>query len=725
MALLVYFITDPADGLCLPKGDNLDETNLISRSVLMLAVALQLFFNGGIWRLGISFCGILRRLARVMSKTRSENQDLKSTVARGSITSSVLHKFYDRWALFLCFDIALWTQPEYEDFTNVRIASLGMLACFLKAIAVLGFIQDCCVIFSGKFRGKTIKDSDFHSGASKFSEYWSNLWVLELALLISGGFFFAKMLDYAIRDLPFEESETNYSKLLLLAVNLFLLVSLVYFLRLVKTHEAEILSSSKILGGSNDTVVSTYLKVSLLFEVLKMLMFVQFCAVLVDGIPIIVWAFPDYSANPIPWTTLYLLGWSTPIFYGVLAEFMRVEVMGTTTARRYAVFAIYAVAHICCSIIGGFRGCGKLRVLENDGWMDVDDLNNWRSFLVYLAKANAIPTTLGFGLLFVTSPTAARYSASWATLPLVLQLILAPLPWLSPHLLNELHIASGAVMFTGGAWHAFSWMLIYALKSLTKTSVGVFFAVITGCVMLALIVKLLWPPGMKGLSYHYKWKNHSFDNFLKDSKYGSYHVYFANIVFLVYLFHGTVNLYPSEVYYWTFPLVCFLILFLLHPAKSTYYSTLLQLLRSRETFDRKYHLLKKTGARIKGKGLTDVRLEIQLPTYDHQFAEVIDRHAYTGYCDVILLKLRRPNTPIESEVETIHYYSVVNAVEIPRAHHPSIEVRLLIQFGGGMRKDGCSATLTNLDENVETMEVLSFLAVFFVLSHTFPFDFLV
>jgi hypothetical protein len=705
MALLVYYITHPEDGICLDDSDNLRIANLISRSVFMLAVAVQMIFNGGLPRLFISFLGLFRRIGRAFIKQEGEvKKGLDRHNVGEGVSMFILRKFYDRWALFLCVDIALWTQPEYEDFETIKIASIGMLACLLKAFALLGFIQDCCVIFSGKIYGKNIKDSEFHSGTAQFSEYWSQLWVGEILLLVAGLFFYGKMWEYSYDGSTIRPQATHYANLLLLGVNAALLILLIYFLRIIKVHEAEILSSSKILGIADDTVVGTYLKVSLLFESIKMLMFVQFCAILLDAIPIIEWAYPEFVPSPIVSTTMYLLGWSTPIFYNTFVNYFPLETKAID-ARKYTILGVYLLAHISCSMAGAYRGCEKLKKFESDGWLEREDLRHALSFLLYLAKANAIPTSLGFGLLFVTSPTAARYSSSWGQLPLVMQGILAPLPWLSPHLLNELHIASGTVLFTGGVCHALSWMLIYSTKLLVKISVGVLFAAGTGLLMLTMMVKLLWPPGMKGLSYRYKWSYKRFDNFLKDSKYGSYHVYFANVTFLLYLAHGTVNLYPSRVYYWTFPLVCYLILYLLHPAKSTYFATLLQPFRSRETFDRKYTLLGKSCQSAKGRSLTDVRLQVQLPVYDHQFDEVIAHQPYTGYCDVILVKVRRPEARFSSEIETIHYYSVVNAVRIPNAAQPSIEVRLLIQYGGGMRKDGSSATLIKNDNATDTIEV--------------------
>jgi hypothetical protein len=198
------------------------------------------------------------------------------------------------------------------------------------------------------------------------------------------------------------------------------------------------------------------------------------------------------------------------------------------------------------------------------------------------------------------------------------------------------------------------------------------------------------------------------ENFLKDSKYGNWHVYLANIIFVTYAIHASVSLKPKDTFYWTFAAFCFTILYFLHPTKSTYYAgKLLQPLKSLDTFNRKFTTLGKTAKPIRRGTLSDVKLRLRMPTYDIQFDEVYQNKPYTGYCDVILIKFRDPAAKWSREMETVHYYSTVNVKSIPDSDN-EVEASLMIQKT--RRAGGCSAALMD-DKDVmgEKIEVIGFL----------------
>jgi hypothetical protein len=775
-AISVYFATDPVNGECLPRSDDSHEseskTHIVELVIIFALVTFQLVINElGILRLiDYAFPSALRLLG------------LRSAPREPDIIKTIITKFFDRWALMLICNIFIGTHEEYSDYHGPRTALFGMLAAYLRANAVYGLVSDCYKVFCGQLKGDRLRDDNFHSGISMFRERWSHLWQYELFFAATFVAYFASLVHFYSRDpraLP--ENFVLCANFLLLAINGLLLLALMDILINAKKYEMEIrrycYKITEVLQYRTNenqqkvTYSTMYLSISRLFDVIKMAMFTQYVAIVLSAIPIVKFAFPSYLPNPIGVLALYTLCWATPIIYEFISRLLTLnklirlapenlresvfKTFGITSAtlekeqqiiafskeiqrtREYFVFFAMFLAYLACALIGAFRGCNKIEVLLDNETIDSSTASGSNSLLVYVAKSFAIPTTFGFGLVFVTSPSAARYSDSWVNLPFLLKILLAPLPWLTPHLMNKMHIASGAVFFCGGCYHALCWIFIFLVKYLTKATTGIWVALTTGLIMIVFAIKLLWPPGMDGYGTVCKRRDQKFiyrvllqvfkldaiDKFLMDSKYGSAHVYIALLVFFLYIVHGTVNLFPMEFYYWAFPLACWSILFILHPAKATYLGSYVERFRSANGYSRRFKVVNKTCEVLRTGSLTMVELTIKLPTFDTHFAEVYSRrgnYRYEGFCDVIMIKLRpwrvgllasngkvgapllgpKPSLgdQIAKELETVHYYSVVSIATDLEADNPTIKASLLVQ--NTSRANGTSAALVrNQDED--------------------------
>jgi hypothetical protein len=505
-------------------------------------------------------------------------------------------------------------------------------------------------------------------------------------------------------------NHSHFSQLCILAMDLVGFLNLMTLIVGLQTHQMEILSFcfrlQSDVGPDSDKYSTIYNELYSHFDRLKMLMAAQCIKIASNMIPMIQWIAPEYMPNPVSVFFMFIIPVSLPFIYDICSLFARPENV-TSETRYFTVWVMFFMGVLCASIIGAYRGCQKILDLEDLGIVDFDDINVGHSFIIYLAKANAFPTTFGFAVCFITSPAAARFSASWHGLPFMLRVILAPFPWLSPHLLQQLHIAGGAVFFFGGTYHVFCWIMILSLRILSRLTTGIWFCIPSGLVLLCGGLKLIWPPGMTGLGDCLRCFKCfvRLENFLKDSKYGNWHVYTANVVLVAYCAHASVSLWPMDTPYWLFVVFCAVVLNLLHPTKSTYFAAkVLQPLKSLDAFNRKYTTLGKTAKPIRRGTLSDVKLRLTMPTYDIQFDEVLQNKEYTGYCDVILIKFRDPANKWAREMETVHYYSTVNVRAVPESHN-EIEASLMIQKT--RRPDGCSAALMDpSDVKGEKIEVL-------------------
>lgn len=627
-----------------------------------------------------------------------------------------------RWLVQLMLLICLWSQVEFEEPDSNRNVIILILPAAFRLYAVLGIFDDSCKIFTGNFLGASVQKREYNGGVNVFSSLWSTAWVYELTGVLIVGVYYLTMGLYlrdgkSLSSNSFEEA--HFSAFCIMALDLVGFFALINLVSDLQTHQMEILSfcfhlkpdrtTKRSLTSTTpvaDKYSTIYNQLYSHFDRLKMLMAAQCIKTVSNFIPIIGFISPSYGPNPVTVFFLFIIPISLPFIYDICSLFVRPE-NATSETRYYTVWVVFFLGVGCCSIIGGYRGCQKLIDLEGLGIIDFDSLNLGHSFFVYLAKANAFPTTFGFGVCFITSPAAARYSASWHGLPFPLRVILAPFPWLSPHLLQQVHIAGGAVYFFGGMYHFISWIFILALGILSRLTNGLIVCIPTGIILIAAGLKLIWPPGMTGLGDCLRcFKIFTrLENFLKDSKYGSWHVYLANIIFVTYGIHASVSLKSKDTFYWTFAAFCCAMLYLLHPTKSTYFaSRILQPLKSLDSFNRKYITLGKTVKPIRKGTLSDVKLHLKMPTYDLQFDEVVQKKPYTGYCDVILIKYRNPAQKWSREMETVHYYSTVNIKTLEDSVDNEIEACLMIQKT--RRADGCSAALLDAkDELGEKIEV--------------------
>jgi hypothetical protein len=602
--------------------------------------------------------------------------------------------------------VALWSNIEFQDPDNRKNAIMMILPAVFRLYATLGFFDDSCKVFTGNFLGASSSKKEYHGGVNVFSSLWSVAWVYELVGWVIVVVYYFIIWEYYTKEGESFDSESfvesHLSQLIILALDFVGFLVIVNLVTELQSHQMEILSFFFRLqsdsSSDSDKYSTIYNQLYSHFDRLKMLMAALCIKTVSNCISIMQWMAPGYQPNPVMVFCLFIIPVSLPFIYDICSLFTRPE-NATSETRYFTVWMVFFLGILCCSVIGGYRGCQKLLDLEDIGIVDFDSINIGHSFMVYLAKANAFPTTFGFGVCFLTSPAAARFSASWYGLPFPLKVLLAPFPWLSPHLLQQLHIAGGAVYFFGGTYHCISWLFILGFGILSKLTNGIIFCIPTGLILMAAGLKLIWPPGMIGLGDCLRCFTVfvRLENFLKDSKYGSWHVYLANIVFVTYGLHAMLSLKPTDSFYFTFSLCCFSILYFLHPAKSTYFAAkLLQPLKSLDTFNRKYTTLGKSVEPIRRGTLSDVKLRLCMPTYDIQFDEVLQKKPYTGYCDVILIKHRDPARKWAREMETVHYYSTVNIESLSDAADNEIEANLMIQKT--RRADGCSAALMDASD---------------------------
>jgi hypothetical protein len=613
--------------------------------------------------------------------------------------------------------IGLWSSMEFQDPDGEKNAIMLIMPAAFRLYAILGIFDDSCKIFTGNFLGASHSKRDYHGGVNVFSSLWSLAWVYELiGFLIVVVYYFVvyKYSQYegnGYNDNSFIDS--HFSQLCILGLDFVGFLNLMTLVAELQTHQMEILSFCFRLqsdaGGDSDKYSTIYNQLYSHFDRLKMLMAAQCIKTASNFIPMIQWIAPEYMPNPVTVFFMFIIPVSLPFIYDICSIFARPE-NKTSETRFVTVWVVFFMGVLCASVIGGFRGCQKILDLEDLGIIDFDNVNVGHTFMIYLAKANALPTTFGFAVCFITSPAAARFSASWHGLPFILRVILAPFPWLSPHLLQQLHIAGGAIYFFGGTYHFFCWIAILALRILSRLTTGLWFCIPTGVILIAGGLKLIWPPGMTGLSECLRCFKIfvRVENFLKDSKYGNWHVYTSNIVLVTYCAHASVSLGFMDTPYWLFAFFCASVLYLLHPTKSTYFAAkVLQPLKSLDAFNRKYTTLGKTAKPIRRGTLSDVKLRLALPTYDVQFDEVLQNKEYTGYCDVILIKFRDPANKWSREMETVHYYSTVNVRNLPDADN-QMEASLMIQKT--RRPGGCSAALMDATDTLgEKIEVIGFL----------------
>ena len=323
---------------------------------------------------------------------------------------------------------------------------------------------------------------------------------------------------------------------------------------------------SVVLKGPRSDYSQVYKESEKIADLLKMVSTLIFINVVYDVCTFISEITVSYTGNDIVTRTLrltlFLLPWI--YLYGYQTS-DRADATGS--ARQLCVVFLVATAYIISTIIGGYLGCAFLRGAEFS-------VNNGHSFLLYVAKASALPTTLSIAFVVLTSPGLR----GWYSLPWYVSYFLIPLIWLPPFTIQELHEASGANFVFMGLLHTVAWIIMVLLGMFEILEIGVFFAVVTGLVMLFFAIKLLWPPGY-ALPYvtaesspFYK----KLDHFLRDSKYGSYHIYLAYSVMALFIVHGILKIGFSYSWYFLFLVFCIILMLRSHPMKRYHTTQALQ-----------------------------------------------------------------------------------------------------------------------------------------------------
>lgn len=651
---------------------------------------------------------LFKKVSRYLRGAQEQSGDSIMESSRSSIFVRALNRFFDRWMLVVIFLICRYTDTEYEVVKSTKSGILVIIPAALRCFAILGLVDDAYKIFTGKIDGYEIKGDTDSRGVQSFAKLWATSWVGQTAV-VSLVFFYYGTLIWFFRSEDEQKNSLRYyviehgSVFVRFCLDLTSLASIMGIVQVLQQHELEIMKFAHRLVGKfeNASYAVTHKNLHKLFDVLKMMMAVQFFNLLVTSSSIFHIAFDVYNTHPITLVTLYIFGIATPFLYTFFSLIASTENV-TIETRDYTVWALFYSSVACAALIGAFRGCSP------------DD--SYPQFLVYFARSNAMPTSFGFGMCFLSSPAAARFSPAWHTLPLPFRLLLAPMPWLSTHLMQQIHIASGAVFFFPGFYHTIAWLVIIASGMVTTFTAKLLFTVPTGVLLVALGTKLIWPPGMVGISSRFP-SLARLDNFLKDSKYGSFHVYFVKFCFFLYIFHASVRQYPRRIFYWGFPLIGYVILIFLHPAKSTYYhSNWFQIFQHQDSFCRSYITLSKNSVSIRDRTLASVTLILKTPTYDEQLGDIMysGQSEYRGFCDVILIKFRQKDSPYAREVETVHYYSTVGIKNKACEEGHQIEAQLMIQKTG--RKGGCSDALMSTSEDSASSIEVKCIQLLFIIS---------
>jgi hypothetical protein len=462
-----------------------------------------------------------------------------------------------------------------------------------------------------------------------------------------------------------------------------------------KTNVLSITSSlpeSVVMKGPRSDYSQIYKECDKIADVLKMLATLIFINTVFDVAAFITSVTVNFSGNTILTQTLKLTMFLLPWIY--LAGYrMSSPACAVASARKGCVVLLVLTAYVVTTVIGGYLGCTFLTANTFFG-------NKGKQFLLYLAKASAIPTTVSIAFAALSSPGVR----GWNTLPPYTAYFMVPLIWMPPFVMQELHEASGANFLLMGSVHTFAWIIMVGIGMFDLSQPGVLFATLTGFLMLVFGVKLLWPPGRSipfvtaESSRLYK----RLDAFLRDSKYGSYHIYFALTTMSLFVVHGILKIQFSYSWYFLFLIFAVIIMVSAHPVKRYHTQRMLYTVVGSDS--EKYEILSKTTTQIRGKGLVAVELTLSLP-------KSVNLASLQGCGDVISIqnlareKASRWLSKFYRTLETAHYFSVVSIHLLPNpndpTHLPTARVTLMIQKTS--RSDGASTALVEDDDDSGTI----------------------
>jgi hypothetical protein len=461
-----------------------------------------------------------------------------------------------------------------------------------------------------------------------------------------------------------------------------------------KTNVLSITSSmpeSVVLKGPRSDYSQVYKECDKIADVLKMLVTLIFINTVFDVAAFVSSVTVSFTGNIIVTQTLKLTMFLLPWVYLAAYRWASLN-CAVSFARKTSVVFLVTTAYVITTIIGGYLGCAFLRGEDFSG-------NSGKQFLLYIAKTSALPTTVSIAFAALSSPGVR----GWQRLPWYAGYFMVPMIWMPPFVMQELHEASGANFLSMGLLHACAWIIMVGVGMFNLGQLGVWFATVTGILMLIFGVKLLWPPGRSipfvtpDSSQLYK----RFDAFLRDSKYGSYHIYFALTTMFLFIVHGIIKINFSYSWYFLFLIFAMLIMIVSHPVKRYFSHRVLHAAVGSQR-DR-YEILSKTTTQLRGKGLVKVELVLSLPSN-------VDLTTLQGCGDVIVIQNLALEKGYESlgnfyrSIETAHYFSVVSIDLLPNPDSadllPTARVTLMIQKTN--RLDGAS---TSLVEDADSAKV--------------------
>ena len=349
------------------------------------------------------------------------------------------------------------------------------------------------------------------------------------------------------------------------------------------------------------------------------------------------------------------------------------KISSIAIARNVSIEFLFVLSLITMAFVGTHRGCRKLVSVGTNG----QKASTAVAFVFYFVKSMALPSTYSFAMTIFTSPGVAM----WKNRIPFMQYLLMPTLWPSPFLMQILHQSFGVNFLFCGFTHGVVWVGIFSSGIIEFCNGGTIFAALSGIIMLCIGVKMVWPPGLP-LPFKVTGYLLRIETFLKDSKYGSYHVFLGFSLLVLYCLHASFILSYSYSPYFLFSLVAYGILRFIHPSFVFFHPS-----KTVFKFVENFEILSVKSFQLRQHGVHVVKI-LMRPPVSH------DPSMYRKTsCDIITL--RNTQSIAQRVLETVHYFSVVSiklVEDSPASSSDSyLEVTLLIS--PTRRPDGISQAL--------------------------------
>eukprot|EP01038_Epipyxis_sp_PR26KG_P005024 gene5024-7012_t len=404
------------------------------------------------------------------------------------------------------------------------------------------------------------------------------------------------------------------------------------------------LSIASTIANKSREYSLIYLELQKMLDLLKMVITVVYISIISNLANILVLYAINYDGNHSIVLMIRTVAILIPLVYQFVYRWNMKNnnaASAVSDARYASLYLLYAGIIVTMSVVGGNLACDLLGTDHaSNGYFRGSAI---KTFLLYVAKTTALPTTVTFGIVFLSSPGIR----SFFSLSLFAQYLLVPLIWLPPFTMEIIHKASGANFVVLGIVHGLAWIYILLPSDIDP--------IITGILMLIITIKLMWPTGYTMPFIGPKSSPYlvAIDSFLKDSKYGAYHVYLALAIFVLYVIHVTYLFDYMYSPYFLFSAFGWAVTrYLIIPRKSIIYSKLCPL---------KYTVIEKIVTPIKKNSLYIVKLIVSLsPETDlkhfEENSEIIMLRNYTILQNDLLCGFINPFRYLR----TPHYFSVAN-----------------------------------------------------------------